>query len=54
MVDETRCIARVPYEGGWHFHQCTRKRGYGPDGKYCKQHAKRFITIEKQTKRIPP
>ena len=21
--------------------QCTRKRGHGPDGLYCKQHAKR-------------
>ena len=20
-------------------HQCTRKRGYGPNGLYCKQHA---------------
>lgn len=24
---------------GWEF-QCSRKRGHGPDGLYCKQHAK--------------
>lgn len=23
-------------------HQCLRKPGYGPDGLYCKQHAKWF------------
>ena len=45
--DPTRCIASVPYEGGWHFHQCSRKRGYGPKGEYCKQHAKRFPSSEK-------
>ena len=22
--------------------QCSRKRGYGPDQAYCKQHAKRY------------
>ncbi|CAB5223449.1 hypothetical protein UFOVP383_49 [uncultured Caudovirales phage] len=34
--DPTRCIEEV-----WPFpRQCTRKRGYGPDGLYCKQHAK--------------
>jgi len=25
-------------------HQCTRKCGHGPEGAYCKQHAKRFGT----------
>jgi len=42
MVDETRCIAKVADDTGWHFYQCSRKRGYGKDGKYCKQHAKRY------------
>jgi len=43
MVDEARCIARVPDDTGFHFFQCRRKRGHGPSGKYCKQHAKWFI-----------
>ena len=40
--DETRCIEEVwPSDGhGWNSYQCTRKRGYGKDGLYCKQHAK--------------
>lgn len=39
--DFTRCCESVtPNERGgyWHQHQCNRKRGYGPDGAYCKQH----------------
>ena len=35
----TRCITEV--WTGWHSHQCERNRGHGPDGLYCKQHAKR-------------
>ena len=34
-----KCVTEV----GDRFHlyrQCSRKRGYGPDGLYCKQHAK--------------
>ena len=42
MVYETRCIARVADDTGFHFFQCRRKRGYGPNGNYCKQHAKKF------------
>jgi len=39
--DYTRCCKGVvSREGGWaHEYQCTRKRGYGPDDAYCKQHA---------------
>lgn len=37
------CIAEV--RASWTawpiYSQCTRKRGYGPDGLYCKQHAKK-------------
>ncbi len=39
--DYTRCCeAVVPNErgGSWHQHQCNRKRGFGPDEAYCKQH----------------
>jgi hypothetical protein len=35
----TQCIA-VVYSGGIRSYQCERKRGYGPGGLYCKQHAK--------------
>ena len=37
------CIAEVA-EGGRSplFHQCFRKRRYGPNGEYCKQHAKQI------------
>jgi hypothetical protein len=38
----TRCIEQVwPSGGTWIPHQCCRKRGHGPDGLYCKQHAKK-------------
>ncbi len=30
------CVRQV---GLWHFYQCARKRGHGPDGLFCKQHA---------------
>lgn len=38
--DRTRCCAVVTEQtNGWYRdHQCTRKRGFGPNGDYCKQH----------------
>jgi hypothetical protein len=39
--DPSRCIALVDsYIDNifMNFKQCSRKRGYGPSGKYCKQH----------------
>ena len=44
-ADEIRCVEAVSDEAGWHFRQCSRKRGYGKDGLYCKQHAKRHPMI---------
>ena len=38
--DKTRCIEEV--WDGFFGHQCNRRRWCGPDGKYCKQHAKRL------------
>ena len=38
--DTTKCVATV-----YKFcigYQCSRKRGYGPNKEYCKQHAKRL------------
>jgi len=41
LEDKTLCIIEVwPKSGTWIPYQCTRKRGHGPDGLYCKQHAK--------------
>jgi hypothetical protein len=52
--DPTRCTAEVP-EGGRSplFHQCNKKRGHGPDGLYCKQHANllakgRYVSVPKE------
>lgn len=41
--DETKCIKEVWPRGradGWFPWQCQRKRGYGFEGLYCKQHAR--------------
>lgn len=40
--DPTRCIKEVWDPNGWLSHQCRRKRGHGPNGEYCKQHAKKI------------
>jgi hypothetical protein len=45
-MDKTRCVELVTNDL-WHFSQCSRKRGYGKDGLYCKQHAKRH-PVEKE------
>jgi hypothetical protein len=40
--DPTRCIEEVwPTYSSWIPYQCNRRRGHGPDGLYCKQHAKK-------------
>ena len=41
--DNSRCVESVP-DGGRSclFHQCSFRRGHGPDGLYCKKHAKRY------------
>lgn len=36
----TKCVEEVWERSGWHSYQCRRLRGHGPDGLYCKQHAK--------------
>lgn len=35
--DKARCVASV--FGNWHSSQCSRPRGHGEAGEYCKQHA---------------
>lgn len=37
--DRERCIAEVPAPPSWTQVQCSRKRGHGPHGMFCKQHA---------------
>lgn len=36
MKDPTRCIASIYSD--YHSRQCSRPRGHGRDGLYCKQH----------------
>ena len=39
----SRCVEEVYNRcSGMLSSQCSRKRGYGKDGLYCKQHAKRY------------
>lgn len=40
VEDTALCVAEVCTGGAWIPWQCTRKRGKGPDGLYCGQHAK--------------
>ena len=40
--DPARCIEEVWHKQDWRHYQCRFKRGHGPDGLYCKIHAKRF------------
>ena len=41
--DENHCVYSV-HEGGRSvgFRQCQQKPGFGPEGLYCKRHAKEF------------
>lgn len=41
-----KCIAVVWPTDGWISHQCRRKRGYGADGLYCRQHARVHNALE--------
>lgn len=45
--NRNRCVERVVH--GYRVSQCRRKRGYGKDGLYCKQHAKRYPPEEQVT-----
>ena len=45
--DPTHCIEEVWLSGSsWIPYQCSRKRGHGPDGLYCKQHAKKHMEAQ--------
>jgi hypothetical protein len=47
-ADPLRCVTEV--NDGYRFHQCTRKRGHGPDGAYCKQHDPDAIAAKKKAR----
>lgn len=38
LPDPSRCAAEVCSPGSMIFHQCSFKRGYGPEEAYCKIH----------------
>lgn len=41
--DFTKCAASVHPPGMWSIErQCSRSCGHGPDGAYCKTHAKKI------------
>lgn len=44
----TCCVATVTTDGRWIGQQCSRPRGHGKDGLYCKQHAKRHPATGEQ------
>jgi len=49
--DTKRCIATVYWQHTWVAYQCSRKRGHGKHGLYCKQHAKKHASAEIELKR---
>lgn len=48
--DPARCIESVTPARQWTSQQCAKKRGHGPDGKYCKQHATKLEKIARLNK----
>ena len=34
-----KCVVEVSSGDGWHYHQCTRKRGHGINKDMCAQHS---------------
>ena len=42
--DLNRCVVSVSDHTSWpHSGQCKRRRGHGPSGLYCKQHARMLV-----------
>jgi hypothetical protein len=41
LENKERCIVEVANPPSWTTVQCSRKRGYGRNGEFCKQHAKK-------------
>lgn len=54
--DVGQCVEEV-YPGenqGWVPRQCSRKRGYGPEGLYCKQHGEKATRRERYAREDQP
>lgn len=47
-TDATKCAVAVCSHYPYGRHQCRRKRGLGPDGAYCWQHARMLEAITVQ------
>ena len=41
VAENTQHCVEAVWGDAWYDHQCSRKRGFGKAGLYCKQHAKR-------------
>ena len=51
--DELRCIESVYGAGRYMSGQCSRKRGHGFLGNFCKQHAKYYPAISSSDRGSP-
>lgn len=50
-VNPTRCITVVSHDGvAGYTRQCMHPNGHGPDGMFCKNHAKKAFKITKGVK----
>lgn len=49
LEDTDRCVERIYRERSLVSAQCSRYRGHGKGGEYCKQHAKIIAKYEKES-----
>lgn len=40
-----RCVQEVSQEHSYIPAQCRRARGHGPEGEYCRQHARHHLSL---------
>ncbi len=50
LEDLEHCIEAIIRDNNWWASQCSRKRGHGKDGLYCKQHAKGYPEVKHENK----
>lgn len=48
-MNTERCEETIWDRSSWNHYQCQRKPGYGKDGLYCKQHAKKHPADDQET-----
>lgn len=44
---ERKADCKAEVNDGYHTAQCQRPRGHGPEGEYCRQHAKKIASRER-------